>query len=78
MVQKVFTVITTTIVSLVIGVGSGFLINYTTEKRLGLMYDLTSIEVFPGQTQKIGIISVRVSNTGGSRSCYDSGRRDAI
>lgn len=61
---KYFTLAVMGIVSLIVGVCSGLLITYLTEKRLGLIYEVTTLEVFPGKTQNIGIIAIRVSNSG--------------
>jgi hypothetical protein len=61
---KIFTIIVTGVVSLVVGVASALLINYFTEKRLELTYDITSAEVFEDQNQKIGILAIQISNTG--------------
>jgi len=51
-------------ISLVVGVGSGFLVNWLSEKRLLLTYDITAIQAFPGQQERIGIVAVRVANGG--------------
>lgn len=57
-------ILITGLVSLVVGVGSGVLINYLTEKRPILTYDITTQEVFPGQQNNIGIFAIRISNDG--------------
>jgi hypothetical protein len=57
-------VLLTGIVSLVVGVGSGLLINYLTEKSPSLTYDITTQEVFPGEQHTIGIFALRVANDG--------------
>lgn len=58
------TILLTGLVSLVVGVGSGLLIKYITEKRPKLTYDITTQEVFPGQQNSIGIFAVRIANDG--------------
>jgi len=67
---KYLIILVTGLVSLVVGVVSALLINYLTEKRLVLSYDITSIEVFEGKTQKIGLIALQVINSG-SREIED-------
>ena len=52
------------LVSLVIGVGSGWLINYLTEKRAKLTYDVTTQEVFAGEAINLGIFAIRIANEG--------------
>ncbi|MFI5397255.1 MAG: hypothetical protein ACHQ9S_17080 [Candidatus Binatia bacterium] len=51
-------------VSLIVGVGSGLLINFLTEKRAKLTYDVTTQEVFPGEQNNIGIFALRIGNDG--------------
>jgi len=58
------TILITGLVSLAVGVGSGLFINYFTEKRPKLTYDITTQEVFTGQVNNIGIFAFRVSNDG--------------
>lgn len=58
------TILLTGIVSLIVGVGSGVLINYLTVKQPKLIYDITTQEVFPGQQNNIGIFAIRISNDG--------------
>jgi len=58
------TILITGLVSLAVGIGSGLLINYFTEKRPKLTYDITTQEVFTGQINNIGIFAFRVSNDG--------------
>jgi hypothetical protein len=62
--SKILPIIVTGIVSLVVGVGSGLLINYFTEKHPKLTYDITTQEVFSGQQNNIGIFALRVVNDG--------------
>lgn len=57
-------ILLTGVVALVVGVGSGWIINVITENRLSLEYELTSLEVFEGDQQQIGIVAIRVTNTG--------------
>ncbi len=57
-------IILTGLISLVVGVGSGLLINYLTEKRPKLIYDITTQEIFPGQKNNIGIFALRIANDG--------------
>jgi hypothetical protein len=57
-------ILLTGLVSLVVGVGSGLLINYFTEKRAKLTYDITTQEVFSGQLNNIGIFAMRIANDG--------------
>lgn len=52
------------IVSLVVGIGSGWIINILTEKKPRLTYDITTQEVFSGSANDIGIFGIRISNTG--------------
>lgn len=59
-----WTVVLTGFVSLVVGVGSGVLINYFTEKHPKLTYDITTQEIFPGQQNNTGIFAVRIENSG--------------
>jgi len=58
------TILLTGFVSLVVGVGSGLLIVYLTEKRPKLTYDITTQEVFPGRQNNVGIFALRISNDG--------------
>ncbi len=62
--SNIKTILLTGLVSLVVGVGSALLINYFTEKRLKLTYDITTQEVFPGQQNNIGIFALRIVNDG--------------
>jgi hypothetical protein len=62
--SNVITIILTGFVSLAVGVGSGLLINYLTEKRPKLTYDITTQEVFSGQQNNIGIFALRIVNDG--------------
>ena len=52
------------LVSLIVGVGTGYLVNWLGEKRQLLTYDITSVQAFPGQKEKVGIVSVRIANKG--------------
>ncbi len=51
------------IISIVVGIASGYGVNWLTEKKAELSYDITSIQAFPGQ-ERIGIVAVRVINSG--------------
>jgi hypothetical protein len=62
--SNIRTIILTGIVSLVVGVGSGLLINYFTEKRPALVYEITTQEVFAGEQHNIGIFALRIRNSG--------------
>ena len=66
---QLVTLLLTGFISLVVGVGSGFFVNYLTEKRLSLIYDITAVQAFPGQI-RVGIVAVRISN-GGQRELED-------
>lgn len=57
-------IILTGIVSLIVGVGSGWIINVLTDKQAKLTYDITTQEVFSGSSNNIGIFGIRISNTG--------------
>lgn len=57
-------ILLTGFVSLLVGVGSGWTINFITEKRMSLEYELTSLEVFEGSQEQLGIVAVRITNTG--------------
>lgn len=57
-------ILLTGLISLTVGVGSGLLINYLTEKRAKLTYDITTQEVFSGQLNNIGIFALRIANDG--------------
>ncbi len=61
---KFFTIFAAGAISLVVGVSSALLVNYFTEKRLELIYDITSAEVFEDNSQKIGILAIQISNIG--------------
>lgn len=52
------------LVSLIVGVGTGYLVNWLGEKRQLLTYDITSVQAFPGQKERVGIVSVRIANKG--------------
>lgn len=62
--SNIVTIVLTGLVSLVVGVGSGLLINYFTEKQSKLTYDVTTQEVFSGQQNNIGIFALRIVNDG--------------
>lgn len=62
--SKLTTLIIAGVISLVVGVASGYLVNWISEKRLLLTYDITAIQAFPGQQERIGIVAVRVANGG--------------
>lgn len=57
-------IIITGLISLVVGVGSGLLINYFTEKKPKLIFDITTQETFPGEKNNIGIFALRIANDG--------------
>ncbi|MBT9613920.1 MAG: hypothetical protein IV108_11725 [Burkholderiales bacterium] len=51
------------VLSVIVGVASGYGVNWLSEKKAELTYDITSIQAFPGQ-ERIGIVAVRISNSG--------------
>lgn len=51
------------ILSIAVGVASGYVVNWLNEKNAELTYDITAVQAFPGQ-EKIGIVSVKVNNSG--------------
>lgn len=51
------------IISIVVGIASGYGVNWLSEKKAELTYDITSIQAFPGQ-ERVGIVAVRISNSG--------------
>jgi hypothetical protein len=57
-------ILLTGLVSLAAGVASGLLIHYFTEKQPGLIYDITTQEVFAGAQHNIGIFALRIRNSG--------------
>lgn len=63
--SKLFWIIIAGLVSLVVGVAGAVLGNYFTESRPQLSYDITSIEVFPGESNQLGIVAILVENPGG-------------
>ncbi len=63
-VSKFFWIVVAGIVSLVVGISSALLLRHFTNDRPELTYDITSLELFPGQTQKLGIVAIRIENTG--------------
>ncbi len=63
-IAKYFWIILTGIVSLIVGVGGGVIINYFTQKRTALEYELVTSEVFSGQKQNIAILALQINNPG--------------
>ena len=63
--SKFFWIVVGGLISLLVGIGSALAVNYATEKRPQMAYDITSEEVFPGEENKLGILAMQVSNTGG-------------
>jgi len=63
-VGKYALVLVTGAVSLAVGVGSGLLLDLFRGQAARLTYTITSAEVFPGESQKTGIVLVRVANVG--------------
>lgn len=61
--SKYATLIFGGVVSVGVGVASGYGVNWLSEKNGELTYDITAIQAFPGQ-EKIGIVSVKISNPG--------------
>ena len=51
------------IISIIVGIASGYGVNWLSEKKAELTYDITSIQAFPGQ-ERVGIVAVRISNSG--------------
>jgi hypothetical protein len=62
--SKIPTLLGAGIISLVVGVTSGFLVNWLNEKSLLLTYDITATQSFQGQNERIGIAAIRISNGG--------------
>lgn len=56
--------ILTGIISLVVAVGGGYILNYLTEKRTALEYEVVNSEVFSGQKQNIAISTIDIRNSG--------------
>jgi hypothetical protein len=51
------------VISIVVGIASGYGVNWLSEKKAELTYDVTSIQAFPGQ-ERVGIVAVKISNSG--------------
>lgn len=51
------------IISVIVGIASGYGVNWLSEKKAELTYDITSIQAFPGQ-ERVGIVAVKISNSG--------------
>jgi hypothetical protein len=51
------------LVSIIVGVASGYGVTWLNEKKAELTYSVTSIQAFPGQ-ERIGIVAVKISNSG--------------
>ncbi len=58
-------VIITGVVSLIVGVAGGLILNYFTERRARLEYAVVTSEVFAGPTQNLAILAIEARNTGG-------------
>lgn len=52
------------VISLIVGVASGWLSNVVTRDRLALSYEMSPSAVFEGEAHRIAIVGLRVSNTG--------------
>lgn len=61
--SKLPTLIFGGLISVIVGVASGYGVNWLSEKKAELTYDVTSIQAFPGQ-ERIGIVAVRITNSG--------------
>jgi hypothetical protein len=59
------TLLITGIISLVVGVAGGLILNYFTERKAGLQYAVVASEVFSGTTQNSAILAIETRNTGG-------------
>lgn len=57
-------IILTGIISLIVGVSGGLIVNYFTERKAGLEYDIVSSSLFAGQTQRVAIVGLNVTNPG--------------
>ena len=53
------------VVSLLFGILGMLAVNYLTQVALRVVYDVTSMEVFPGKTKNLGILALQVANTAG-------------
>jgi hypothetical protein len=62
--QKYALILITGVVSLAVGVASALITNYLTKERLGITYSITTAKFADAAGQKVGIIAVRVTNTG--------------
>ncbi len=51
------------ILSLIVGVASGYGVNWLSEKKAELSYDITAIQAFPGQ-EPVGIVALKIINSG--------------
>src|ERR1051326_5284550 len=59
------TLIITGVISLVVGVAGGLILNYFTERKANLQYAVVASEVFTGTTQNSAILAIETRNTGG-------------
>jgi len=57
-------IVLTGLVSLVVGVASGWLIDVLTSPKLALKYELSPVTIFEGRDEKVGIVNLRVVNGG--------------
>lgn len=62
--RKLIGYLVTGIISLIVAVGGGYLVNYLTEKRMALEYEVVNSEAFSGQKQNIAIWAIDVRNSG--------------
>lgn len=61
--SKIPTLIFGGVISIIVGIASGYGVNWLGEKKAELTYDVTSIQAFPGQ-ERVGIVAVKISNSG--------------
>jgi len=64
-VEKYMVVGLTAVVSLVVGVGTGLLLDFFRSRAPRLVYTISSAEMFPGENQSTGIVLLRIGNSGG-------------
>lgn len=62
--SRLGTIILTGVISLIVGVSGGLIVNYFTERKGGLEYDIVSSSLFAGQAQRVAIVGLNVTNTG--------------
>ncbi|MEQ1902672.1 MAG: hypothetical protein ABL888_00635 [Pirellulaceae bacterium] len=63
--SKLVWVVLSGVVSLVVGVSSSLMIDQINDNTAILIFNVTSLESFPGEAQKLGIIALHVENKGG-------------